>query len=254
MKELEPICYKRNFLEKVICRFDFASKVTNFDKGLPKELYSVITEYFPVAEPADVIGTKFQIMAGKEPIFDQEIKKQWRFYSNTRKDLCCVSSDSFWISSDLYNTYAEFKSTFVKIIKKISEQADCLQGKRFGFRFRNNFPIEEHIDWFNEKFFRTFIDNLDKDLTNYNSLIEYSYDDGLKLKVNFGYDNPDYPARIKRKRFIVDIDSFITGLIYDDDIEKLLDNMHNRVQSMFESFITDNVRIVLNTECVNHEP
>ena len=68
----------------------------------------------------------------------------------------------------------------------------------------------------------------------------------LNVRLVYGYNNPDYPAILKREDFVIDIDAFSMGIIYHDDLGQLIDDMHIEVQRCFETMITDDFRTALN--------
>ena len=75
--------------------------------------------------------------------------------------------------------------------------------------------------------------------------VEYSFDD-FNLRYQFGMHNPDYPAPIKKKSFILDLDAYYQGIQDKDEIQKNLDKYHDKIQEVFELSITDKLRTILN--------
>jgi uncharacterized protein (TIGR04255 family) len=58
--------------------------------------------------------------------------------------------------------------------------------------------------------------------------------------------NPDYPARIRQKVFVLDLDAYTHSLVYITDVGRLLDDFHAAVQRYFEQSITENLRRLMN--------
>ena len=73
---------------------------------------------------------------------------------------------------------------------------------------------------------------------------EYLYDE-IKLRMQTGIYNPDYPAKIKKLDFILDLDAFIDTPHVVTDVEGFFDDIHEKIQEKFESCITDEMRKVL---------
>ena len=67
-------------------------------------------------------------------------------------------------------------------------------------------------------------------------------DKDINVRLIYGYNNPDYPAIMKKEEFVIDIDAYSTGIIYQEEIEGYIENMHNEVQACFEKMITDDYR------------
>ena len=65
-------------------------------------------------------------------------------------------------------------------------------------------------------------------------------------KFQFGIHNPDYPAQIKRKAFILDYDAYHQGILNIQDLSTSVDEYHNVIQHVFEDNITENLRALLN--------
>jgi uncharacterized protein (TIGR04255 family) len=76
---------------------------------------------------------------------------------------------------------------------------------------------------------------------------EYLYDE-IKLRMQTGIYNPDYPAKIKKLDFIIDLDAFIDTPHVVHNVESFFDDIHEKIQEKFEECITDKLRGVLNGE------
>ena len=75
--------------------------------------------------------------------------------------------------------------------------------------------------------------------------LEFTFDDFI-VRFQFGVNNPDHPAQIRRREFILDYDAYFEGLIEQQDIPDYLDKYHTAIQKMFERSITDKLREVMN--------
>ena len=73
-------------------------------------------------------------------------------------------------------------------------------------------------------------------------VVEFSYPDETKMRFQYGMPNPDYPAPIKQKLFVLDYDTYCQFVIPTEDIPELLDRFHMRAHSAFEQVITDSLR------------
>jgi uncharacterized protein (TIGR04255 family) len=63
------------------------------------------------------------------------------------------------------------------------------------------------------------------------------------MRFQYGMHNPDYPAPIKKKIFILDYDAYCNGILTKNDIFKYLPIFHEEVQKLFENSISDKLRI-----------
>lgn len=239
----EEVCYARNYLTEVICRLDFASQVNELKNSMPKVIYDAVKKHFPIAEPQDVVGTELSINPIMPPVFNQVALKQWAFLSRNRKNKCTIDTNAIIFSIGDYNVFEELSSAIIDIIGAVMSNYPQNQGKRFGLRYINNLPLKDHSDWIDDKFIAAFSAHKDEKTTKLITTLEYAVQDkDLNVRLVYGYDNPDYPAIMKKENFIIDIDAYSTGIIYFEDIAKFIENMHGEVQSCFEKMITDRYR------------
>ncbi len=245
----DEICYRKNNIIEVVCRLDFASAINEFKNSMPKDIYSVIKKYYPIAAPQDVIGTELIINPSNGPIINQISTKQWVFFSMDRKNKCTIEPNSVVFSITNYMVFEEVRSAFNEIYSVIMTTFPDNQGKRLGLRYRNSIPLKGHDSWIDEKFFNAVSAHKDDKTTKYITTFEYAViDKDLNVRLMYGYDNPDYPAVMKKEDFIIDIDAYSTGIIYQDDLSHYIDDMHFEVQKCFEEMITDDYRSSLNEE------
>lgn len=65
------------------------------------------------------------------------------------------------------------------------------------------------------------------------------------MKQQFGIANPDYPAVIRKKQFVIDIDAYAHGVFELADIKQFLVDSHSKIQDIFEKSITDETRALM---------
>ena len=58
--------------------------------------------------------------------------------------------------------------------------------------------------------------------------------------------NTDYPATIKKKVFILDLDAYYSGLMNKNDIIEYFPKFHKSIQELFENSITEKYRELIN--------
>ncbi len=243
----QDVCYNTNYITEVVCRLDFASPIIEFKNSMPKEIYGVIRRFYPIAEPQDIIGTELSINPVSGPVINQVTTKQWVFLSRDRKNKCTVESNSVIFSTSAYTVFEDTRSAFISILEAIMEHKPDNQGKRLGLRYINTIPLKGHNGWIDSKFFTAVSAHKDEKTTKLVTTLEYAViEKDLNVRLVYGYNNPDYPAILKREDFVIDIDAFSMGIIYHDDLGQLIDDMHIEVQRCFETMITDDFRTALN--------
>ncbi len=245
----EEICYNVNYVDEVICRLDFASPIIELRKSMPKSIFDVMKKYYPIAEPQDVIGTELNINPVSGPTVNQIATKQWVFLSRDRMNKCTVEPESVIFSIRNYNIFEDLRVAIIDILRIIMVSFPENQGKRLGLRYVNNIPIEGHYDWIEDKFFTALSAHKDEKTTKLLTTFEYAIlEKDLNVRLVYGYNNPDYPAIMKREDFVIDIDSYTTGIIYQEDVCQYIDDMHYEDQNCFETMITDVFRHAVNAK------
>lgn len=241
----DKICYKNNNIVEVILRLDLANIIMELRNSMPKEINDVVKKYFPIAEPEGIIGTEFQIIPGFQNSNTYTNQKKWVFYSRDRKQRCSIEETNIIFSVKNYDVYEEFRNTALEIIDIISKKYSDVSIKRLGFRFINQVKLDGRTDYIDSTVMDSFkqIEGLQRAITT----IEYvSVNQDYSVRKQYGYINPDYPSVMQNEIFLIDIDAYTSGLVYFEEIEGLVDNMHEEIQSNFENTITDELRKEMN--------
>lgn len=242
--------YKRNFIKQIIVRIDLVSPL-EIEKGLSKKLNSLILKAFPIIEPQ-------QITEGKLQMDVKEIKSAptnkftiWNYHGKDREKSLQFGKDYFYIEYHEYKKYDEVKSEFLGLLSRFVEEYPENQIRRFGLRFINKIVLDElnPTDWtnyINSNLLSIFrIAHATEPVSRAFNLLTTNKDD-VKFIFQYGIPNPDYPAPIKKKEFILDFDSYYEGELSKSDIEFKIDQFHDLIASYFEEAITDNLRTKMN--------
>lgn len=62
------------------------------------------------------------------------------------------------------------------------------------------------------------------------------------MTFQFGVHNPDFPARVRRRLFVLDFDCFYQGLQDGNEVLDQVELFHGRIETLFESSITQSLR------------
>ncbi len=253
IKHMESICYKRNYITEAICRVDFLNPIFELSDTLPKEFSQDIAKKFPIAESQELTENNVEILGSD--IKNNTIKFiEWRFWNKERTRKITLKRDSLSLLQKSYTNYAEFQEEFELAFNALSSIYPKVTYKRFGVRYINNLTINESnpLNWdkyINEKLLASIYIPEDKakiSRTFHN--LEMNFDD-YNLRFNFGIFNPDYPARIKQKAFILDLDAYNTSIQTKDEIISSLPILHQKIQKFFESSIKEEFK----KKYLNHE-
>ena len=247
---MEEICYKTNPIKEAIAKVDFLSPIIQLEKEIPKIIVEKIKENFPIAENKELIARKLQISNTGVKQSDSKLM-EWNFYNKERTKRLCITSNNAFITQMQYTTYQIFHDNFMRMFDSLCETFPELQIKRFGIRYINQISISSGnpLSWktyLNKKLLSIFEVPKDKlFISRALHNLEFNYGD-YNLRFQYGMHNPDYPATIKKKVFILDLDAYYSGLMNKNDIIEYFPKFHKSIQELFENSITEKYRELIN--------
>lgn len=128
-----------------------------------------------------------------------------------------------------------------------------LQVKRLGLRYINSVeaPGPNKFSWnayLNRNLLSIFNIPVDKaKIARAFHNLELNLGD-LTLRFQYGIHNPDYPAPIRKRVFILDYDAYTTGFLAKEEIHQTLPVLHDEIEQLSEKSITDKLRGIMNAE------
>jgi len=265
----EHICYKRNFLQRVIARLDFLAPFPRANEPLPTELTQEILRRFPIAEPKQAFAQEFEVAVATQELKTHRTEfTEWRFFGRNREKQLTLQPGVLggkqftlqhgflWIEVKQYERYETLREEFLAVCTAFFRSfPDAPQPSRLGLRYINVFerlgedmPLTDWSGFFHPSLLEAFKFAPPEDcgmLSRVFHNMEFAFDE-CSLRFQFGMNNPDYPARMRRKSFVLDYDSYFQGAIDQSAIGDLLDRFHGKTQQYFERSIGDKTREVLN--------
>jgi uncharacterized protein (TIGR04255 family) len=247
---LSSISYKRNFLAEVIARVDLVSPLSSLGNELPKDISKELLVNFPIDEPKPAFTHEF-LVSEKELSTRKHEFTEWNFYGRNRKKLLKIMPHAFFVVYKEHDKYENLRSEFFTIVETFFNCFKQAQPSRIGLRYINKLDVSvpSPLDW---------QEYVSKELLG---LFSYTIEDAkpsrifhnfeavfsdFNLRFQFGVHNPDYPAPIQRRSFILDYDAYFKGLFEPKDIPECLNKYHDAIQKLFERSITDKLREVMN--------
>ncbi len=240
--------YKKDFLDQVLARVDFASSLSLNSTGPPKKVMSVLKNSFPILEHRIKEDQYIKVTPNHiKPQIDGA--HEWLFFSKNRERIINITNDFMYLEFKKYESYEGLCKHFISVTDALFDSIDNLQIKRLGLRYIDKITIQDKKgptqweDYLDEKLLSCFslTDNPNYISRAFN-VLEFKYDDDMNLRFQYGMPNPDYPAAIKRKEFILDHDAYCTLLLEKNELQKKLDRFHDIIIESFESVITDILR------------
>ncbi|MCE5248922.1 TIGR04255 family protein [bacterium] len=246
--------YAKNFLTNVIFRIDF-SPILKIDTELPIELQEKVRMEFPE------YNNKIENLIQTTKLPDGEIKLErpgihniHRIYNPKKNKTILIQYNFVSLENQKYINFHDFKNDVKNLYDVFSVIYRPLNIKRIGLRYINEIiirtgnPLEWNnyintklispIDFFNDK------DTLSRIMTT--STINK---EDLSINYICGIYNPEYPAKISRKEFIIDIDCYSHD--YDENrVIEFLDKARKEAKLLFEKSIKKDLRSLME---VNNE-
>lgn len=249
----EAVWYKKPFLKDVIFRIDFGSRIDAFTRNLPPKLATAALKRFPLPEPQKAQSKSVTFLPNSVQTETAETM-EWVYHGRNREKTLTITAQSLFVSHRKYESFEKLHEDLDHTLSALYETQQDLSIARVGLRYVNilDIPTEKEgenplawSEYVNEQMLGIIDMHKDADaLSRVFHIVEFNYD-GQLVKFQFGIANPDYPAPIKRKQFILDIDSFFVGALTQDDIPACINSAHDKIQALFEESITDKTRQIM---------
>ena len=247
---LDEICYKNTPLKRVIIKIDFLGRVPELNNSLPVEIADVIKLSFPIAEARNIVARELQISNEKVTENNKNVL-EWHFHTEARNATLIIKEDSFAIQINNYISFQEINKVFQEIKNVFYKHFQNLLSRRLGIRYINEININEEnpLEW--TKYLNPNLVSIFNATNEPNNIVrafhnlELKYND-IMLKFQYGIHNPDYPAIIKKKVFILDFDASFSGILKQHEIDEVLVRQHQIIQNQFEFSITQELRDYFN--------
>jgi uncharacterized protein (TIGR04255 family) len=241
--------YWKTYLTQVIARIDFAEPLTLPKKGPSERIVNALKKEFPLPELKVTRMKEVEIGLTGHPQQTFKEIKEWNYHGKKRNKRIVITSDCLVLEYAKYNNFEVLQSDFITAVNALFADFKDLQVRRFGVRYINK------IDLNNEPNLTEWEKYLDKNLLTTLNLVEdpstlvralhvleQKFDDESRLRFQFGMPNPDYPASVHRKVFLLDTDVYRDLLMTQDEIKQDIVTFHDRCNDRFERAITDQLR------------
>jgi uncharacterized protein (TIGR04255 family) len=220
------------------------------EKELPKDISKVARANFPIEEPKPAF-TQQLLISKKELTARRQEFTEWNFYGLNREKYLRIVPQAFFVLYKDYENYENLRSGFLAIVESFFNYFEQAQPSRLGLRYINEFdvPASSPLNWqeyISRELLGLFSYTIEEAVP---SRVFHNFEavfSAFNLRFQFGVHNPDYPAPIRRRAFILDYDAYFRGLLERKDIPECLDKYHIAIQKVFERSITGRLRKVMN--------
>lgn len=237
--------YKENFLSNVIFKIDFTS-VSELFTSIPEEIDSLLKKSCPTLSQKEAIEYQAIIENGKKT--DRERRFTVFIYTNDETShSITVTHNYILFEFKKYETYTNFKQIIENIAPKFISKLNITDISRVGLRYINQIVLKRgnpflwsgYVDSSLTSVIDKFFKKSPSTLRAIGQVI-FNNDD---YNVNFIYGTPnsEYPAKISRKEFLIDIDCYST-FIEGGTILPSLDKFNTKAKELFEDSIKSKLR------------
>ena len=242
--------YPHNFLKNVTARIDFGKNYYGISSAVPGAVQAVLKESFPFVQRKKAIAEQMQVISETEVKRSHVNENHWFHQAKDGNKTICLAPNFMWLDYKKYEDFADLKSTFSGVTEALNESLPDFSVNRFGLRYLNEIELTDPnlTDW------EAFLDknllsifNLADDRTKISRAfhnLELNYGD-MNLTFLYGMHNPDYPAPLKQKKFVLDFDAYIVNPQSQPDLMVNLELMHERILAFFEKSITGKLREII---------
>jgi len=180
---------------------------------------------------------------------------EWRFHGKDRTKTLVIGPQVVFVQHTTYQRYENVRDEFVHILNCLAELFPGAQASRIGLRYVNSILLKgpgptKWSSYLAPKLLSLFQFPPRDERIAFSRVfhnIDFAFD-SFNLSFRFGMHNPDYPARIRQKIFILDLAAYAQSIEDVRNIGSSLDKYHAKIQQYFEQSITDKLRRIMNAE------
>lgn len=243
------MAYKTNYIVNALFRIDF-SPILLLRESLKSEYQESMRVQFPNFESVDLTTQKITI--GKVPADKTEeivTCKLWSFFNKGKTIKISLCHNFFIVEFLKYFSFAEFESIINSTFTNFKRYYEPIVCKRFGLRYINNIVLKEGDPLIWSGYLLPFLTKTIEDFPLKENLARAINQfvvnmDNCKLLINSGIPNNEYPSKINRKEFLLDIDCFSENCDGEDPLNSLK-TFHYTIEDFFEKCIDDKLRTLM---------
>jgi uncharacterized protein (TIGR04255 family) len=237
--------YRKNFLREVIARADFDAPLP-IEKGPHPDFRKAVKHRYPISEPRQVVAR--ELLIGPESSKERKVQSvEWRYFNADRDGHASLGPQHLVVSTANYSRFEPFAENFLALLPAALSQQPDRQIIRLGMRYINHVKIDEPepTSWGKyliEPLYSIFSLADDASRTSRAfQVLEFNYGSAY-MRFQFGMHNPDHPAPIRRKVYVLDYDVYTDTTVERHEVADHLRAFHDKVNASFEQVITDELR------------
>lgn len=239
--------YQKPFIKEAIIRVDFSPENQVTDGFVEGDFAAANRNRYPNVEPRVQVGQEF--LFGPDGMSQKKVEtREWQLFGPERDRRILLGNAALVVSVTAYTRWPDLKSDFIRALDALAAHFPKAQVTRLGVRYINFVSIKEPNPfdwegWIDARLTSALTFPVDpKRTTRSMHVLELEYPEDVRLKYQFGVPNPDYPAPVKQKHFVMDMDASASRILDTGEVKGLLEPMHDSIKALFEASIGDNLR------------
>lgn len=242
-------CYERDFLTLVVLRVDFPP-IAVVPDAVESPFTAAVKDRFPHASSSPIREMTFSLAEGQPEISHADHGLLW-VYRRTVDGTCNVSLGHGFLTIEYgpadYSGYDDLYSEFSVLLLSLQRTLKVKEFSRVGLRYVNEIRLPGRAtDWTDvihpslaaAAFARPI--NGGRLQRSMHQISEIH--DENQLILSYGLPNPDYPAALVQRHFVLDIDCSRSGAIPTAEVLESIGELNDLASRTFESSIGDELR------------
>lgn len=247
------MCYRRDFLSGVICRVDYPMMELSLEAR--DKFAAKIAERFPHTSSVPLRETSVNLTDAGGDVVHRDIGRQYT-HRKTVDGTVALTIGPQALSLNLgpadYTSFADFFVDFSFALQAAIDAFSIAEFTRVGLRYVNEIRLPGRaLDWagiINERLLPAVLAPAlegGRMLRSMHQVCDLHDDDQVLL--TYGLVNPDFPAPLVQRHFILDIDSSRDYVLKRDEVEGCVRTLNQLCADTFESCIGNGLREKMET-------
>lgn len=242
--------YKRNFLSRVILRVDYDT-LAALQSQQRSELSDRIKNDYPIVNGTPVGSLVVNVSPTGSGIQQQIMGMQWehrKVQGGTKVLFFTPDHLSLEYGQGDFDHFPPFRAEFDAAFDALSQLYSNVRVTRIGLRYVNQVRFEQGnaLDW-DELLAPHLVAATKAGIPNNASLVRSMHQlhvrqNNLSLLLHYGIFNPEYPAAVSRREFVLDIDSHRSELTPNNEVLAIIADLNETCETTFEACILDGLR------------
>lgn len=248
-------CYKRDFLTLVVLRVDFPP-LAPVAGATESPFTTAIKDRFPFASSSPIKETTVSFAETGPEVSHVDHGLQW-IYRREVDSTCNISLGHGYLAIEYgpadYKGYEDLYSEFTQLLNALQSTLGVKEFSRIGLRYVNEIRLPGRATAWDDIISphlttSTFVKPVSggRLQRSMHQICELHEDN--QLIFNYGTPNPDYPAPLVQRHFVLDIDCSKSGSIATAEIIASIGELNDLATRTFEASIGESLRAMMSME------